>query len=332
MNSDNIHLVKAAFKKQFELTMIKNGVSADFYFKKVKLPTADPDPESLLPIKPFYHLINIVAVNENIPDFGSQVAQMTPWHKVPSLAAVIENSSNLKNFLETFCTIASGQSSCVKFEVIENDSGLKFCYSNSLNYKGDIQMELYRITSMIQLVQLAAGKKWRPESIDLNMPESKTVEAASLLTKSKINFSQTVSAISIERSLLKTPVHIKPPASVNINRNMQADLNTEFVTSIRQIMKSYAYDKHGTLEDIASIAGISVRTLQRRLTDHQLKFSDLLNQAKFECAKDKLQTTDIPISEIAISLGYSDAANFSRAFHRWAEVSPRDFRQEHRQA
>jgi len=117
MESSNIHLVKAAFHTQFRVAMETCGVSADYYFKKVNLPTEIDDPESLLPLLPFYSLINMVAISENIPDFGSRVARITPWHKVASLGPLIKNSKNLKELLTTFCEVASGQSSPVIFSL-----------------------------------------------------------------------------------------------------------------------------------------------------------------------------------------------------------------------
>lgn len=78
MGNSDIHLVKAAFHPQFKTAMESCGVSADYYFKRVGLPTEVSDPESLLPVKPLYQLANIVAIDEHIPDFGSRVAQLTP--------------------------------------------------------------------------------------------------------------------------------------------------------------------------------------------------------------------------------------------------------------
>lgn len=327
MEKKNIHLVKAAFHSQFKTAMESCGVSADYYFKKVNLPTEVSDTESLLPLKPFYHLIHIVAVNENIPDFGSRIAQITPWHKVLSLGPLIQNSTDLKNLLETFCEIGSSQSSPVVFKLIDEDSHFSFCYTNTLFYKGDIQMELYRITSMIQLVQLAAGAAWRPETICLIMPKTEAVDACPLLTQSEIRFSQPVSTISIPADLLQLPVHIDIPERIKTENNKQANLNIEFTKSIRQIINTYTLTKNISIEEVASITDMSVRTLQRRLTDCGLKFSELLNQARFDHAKEKLQDTQMPIIDIAKSLGYSDPAHFTRAFHRWSGVSPTEYRQ-----
>ncbi len=330
MESNNIHLAKAAFHTQFRVAMKSCGVSADYYFKKVNLPTDVSDPESLVPLVPFYSLINTVAINENIPDFGSRVAQITPWHKVASLGPLIKNSNNLEDLLTTFCEVASGQSSPVNFSVKDEGTHFSFCYTNTLLFKGEIQMELYRITSMIQLVQLAASAVWRPETIRLKMRNSDVIDASPLLRESEIRFSQSDSAITIPNNFLQLPVQIDIPEQINTENFEQADLNVEFIKSIRQIINTYTLTNNACLEEIADAIGMSARTLQRRLTKNGLKFHDLLDQAKFEHAKDKLQNSQTPITKIADSLGYSDAAHFTRAFRRWSGVSPSVFRKKRR--
>jgi len=135
MENSNIHLVKAAFQTRFKSAMENCGVSADYYFKRVGLPTEVSDPESLLPVKPLYHLVNIVAINEDIPDIGSQVAQITPWHRVLSLGPLVQASADLKHLLEKFCEIATSQSSSVLFTLKNEGSSFSFCYTNSLFLK-----------------------------------------------------------------------------------------------------------------------------------------------------------------------------------------------------
>ena len=111
-----------------------------------------------------------------------------------------------------------------------------------------------------------------------------------------------------------------------ITNNKQADLYTNFDDAIRQIINTYSLTNNISIKDVASATDISVRNLQRRLKDKGLKFNDLLNQAKLVHAKQELRDTQMSIKEISESIGYSDPANFTRAFRRWTGLSPSSFR------
>ena len=326
MGNSDIHLVKAAFHSQFKTAMESCGVSADYYFKKVKLPTEVSEPESLLPEKPFWQLINMVATQERLPDFGSRVAQVLPWHKVESLGPLILNRSNLKQLLTTFCKIASSQSSNARFSLIEDGQDYLFRYTASPFYHNDVQMELYRITSMMQLVQLCTGARWRPQVIYLLMPETRVVDACPLLSDSSLCFSQPHSAFTIQGNLLQLPVHVDKSSKLKSASNNHPKINSQFANSIRQIISVYSLTKNFSIKDVASITDMSVRSLQRRLIHHGLKFNDMLNRAKFAHAQNKLRDSRMLVKEVAESLGYSDAAHFTRAFRRWNGLSPTDFR------
>jgi AraC-like DNA-binding protein len=71
-----------------------------------------------------------------------------------------------------------------------------------------------------------------------------------------------------------------------------------------------------------------VRTLQRRIALEQQTFSGLLEQTRAEMAGDLLERPDRSVSEIAHDLGFTQQANFTRAFRRWAGGSPSQFRQQ----
>lgn len=326
MKDNTIHMVKSAFHTPFKIAMEANGISAGYYFKKVNLPTDIEDPESLLPTKPFFQLINMVAIEEKLPYFGSIVAQTTPWHKIESLAPLIEKSANLKELLDTFCDIASQQSSHGNFSLVDRSSHYCFRYKGSPLIKGDIQMELYRITSMIQLVQLASDEGWRPGSIHLNQAISSVVNACPLLATSNISFSQQYSSITIPSELLDLPVRLEIPTRTRASSDSNADKNNDFANSIRNIINTYSQTQNISIEETADLAEISVRTLQRRLSEINLHFNEMVGEAKLAHAKIKLKNTNLSIKEIARTLGYSDTPHFTRAFKRWTGISPSDFR------
>ncbi len=75
--------------------------------------------------------------------------------------------------------------------------------------------------------------------------------------------------------------------------------------------------------------GLSTRSLQRQLAQGGTNYSDLLEAVRRQKAIALLKDSKLNLTEIAHQLGYSDPANFSRAFKRWTNLSPRYFRQQH---
>jgi len=72
--------------------------------------------------------------------------------------------------------------------------------------------------------------------------------------------------------------------------------------------------------------GMHERTLRKRLTAERTSLHQLVSQTRFELAKQLLENTELPLSEIASALRYADAAVFSRAFRGWSKTSPREWR------
>lgn len=77
---------------------------------------------------------------------------------------------------------------------------------------------------------------------------------------------------------------------------------------------------------------IHERTLQRKLAESGLTFSDLVGQVREQRSKLMLRTTDMTIGQIAQALGFNESAAFSHAFKRWTGQSPLDFRKLQRSA
>ena len=99
--------------------------------------------------------------------------------------------------------------------------------------------------------------------------------------------------------------------------------------SLRRVLKNYMPFTPLSLDITAEIIGIPPRTLQRYLKKSGLTYQEIIEQLRYEKALPLLQDNQQNILEIALELGYSDAAHFSRAFRRWAGMSPRDYRRQH---
>ena len=91
---------------------------------------------------------------------------------------------------------------------------------------------------------------------------------------------------------------------------------------------AFSPDGPPRLHTVAREARCSVRTLQRRLRDAGLTYTRVLDEARLEAAAQLLREPELRVVDVAVDLGYSDQANFTRAFRRWAGISPTQFRTE----
>lgn len=81
-----------------------------------------------------------------------------------------------------------------------------------------------------------------------------------------------------------------------------------------------------TLAVCARLLHLTPRTLHRRLVDEGSSFQQVLDQLRHTLAVEQLRSGRIAIEAIAYGLGYTDLANFRRAFRRWEGVPPAVYR------
>jgi AraC-like DNA-binding protein len=80
-----------------------------------------------------------------------------------------------------------------------------------------------------------------------------------------------------------------------------------------------------SLARTASVLGVSVRTLQRRLRDEGTSFEQVVDALRREMAAEYLDK-ELAIQEIAWLLGYAEASAFHHAFKRWTGTTPEQAR------
>lgn len=80
--------------------------------------------------------------------------------------------------------------------------------------------------------------------------------------------------------------------------------------------------------DLAAAAAMSPRTLRRRFLD-ELGMSprDYLHTARLLAALDRLADPAVPITEVALGIGFSTASAFTHAFTAFVGETPRSYRQ-----
>lgn len=92
--------------------------------------------------------------------------------------------------------------------------------------------------------------------------------------------------------------------------------------------------RHGepTLEQIATRLRLPSWTLRRKLAEEGTQYRALLNLTRRDLALAYIRDTEASFGEIAYLLGFASPAAFQRAFKRWTEQTPGDWRRNARLA
>ncbi len=79
-----------------------------------------------------------------------------------------------------------------------------------------------------------------------------------------------------------------------------------------------------TIEDAAANLNMSVRALQRKLTEKNTSFREIAGDVKKELALHLIKNQSGTITEVAEVLGYNDLSAFRRAFKLWMRATPKE--------
>ena len=158
------------------------------------------------------------------------------------------------------------------------------------------------------------------------MKQNSSIKQFKPLQNTEIKYKQKLTAIAIDSTLLSLTQTStdSPDLSSLINLSTPA---RDFVGSLRQVIQSLSSNNYPNLKEVADITGMSSRTLQRRLKEAEISYTEIINQIQFERAKTLLKESNLTLREISEALGYSTQGHFSRAFKRWTGITPQLFRQ-----
>lgn len=146
-------------------------------------------------------------------------------------------------------------------------------------------------------------------------------------------FDQPRDAITLHADFLQLPIL---DANPEVNKVMlervealvtafeaRGDLLKEVKVTIRERLD----EGPANLDIVAERLNIKPWTLRRKLRALGCDFSTLMDEVRKNMATDMLSNDNCQISEIAGRLGYSEQSAFNRAFKRWFQSTPLEYRQ-----
>jgi len=145
------------------------------------------------------------------------------------------------------------------------------------------------------------------------------------------NFSCDENAIYFDKHTIKNPLPtanaILARSSDEIITHFIAELDkADIVMQVKSKLVKQLSSGHASESEVASSLFMSTRTLQRKLSDVSRSYKDIMDETRRQLAVEYVRGENVPMTEITFLLGYSEQANFTRAFRRWTGQTPTEFR------
>ena len=192
--------------------------------------------------------------------------------------------------------------------------------------------QIYDLSAAIMYRIMAAlcGEGWTASSVKLPRRRPADRSPYRRFFRTAVHFDATQCALMFPSYCLKQ----KPPAADQLlYQHLQEEARTLHGLQHHEILEELpAALRRGLLAEqfaacqIADTFGIHERTLHRRLRAASTNFRKELDRARESVSQELLETTSLPVCDIAKALGYADSSGFIRAFQRWSGTSPSSWR------
>jgi AraC-like DNA-binding protein len=327
-----IPLVRARYAHAFARALDELGVPTREILQSHRLsPELVSNPSGLITAHQLWSFAGDAARREGLAELGMLAGQL-PVVEHGDFGKMVYRAVTLYDAIQTFCDNARMEYSRADFYITQDTQRAWFC-RGPIDGDDPIQrqqVELYVLVMMIDTIRLGAGSQWQPRALYLQTRDTKELADVPLISNADTFFGSRATAIGLPRSLLSTPLQGDIAAFTRPeNEPEDISLNTDFGDSLRRVLRTHMKYTDLSLNVAAEITGLTPRTLQRRLSKSGSSFQKVMSQLRFEVALPLLRDKHHNLLEVALELGYSDAAHFTRAFRRWAGTTPSEYRRQH---
>jgi AraC-like DNA-binding protein len=326
-----VHFTRASSLLPFVHFLNDIGAPTDAILGQARIPPdLLEDPEALVPLSLGYRFLELAARRTGAPDLGVVVADRASPLEFGAFGAALRSAASIGEYLLAGIGRVNEFTSGERFWLQDEGAVLRLCqFLPGPHGLGRSVADAYTLALTIGTLQRSAAH-WQPRELGLLAGTESGIGRDRFDGETKVVTGQSWSSLVVERALLREPLanggtlRAAPGASLS---EAPPPMPAGFVAGIEQLVQALLPGGYPDLRLVSEVAGMSPRTLQRRLAERGLSYSTIVSRCRTTLAMRWLGLSDLRVTDIAARLGYTDASNFSRAFRARLGVSPQAFRE-----
>ena len=184
------------------------------------------------------------------------------------------------------------------------------------------------------ILRALCGPRWLPHEVSFSHVAPKDLQPYRQYFRAPLRFDADRSEIRFDAAWLERAL---PGHDVAAHRSLQHDLAQQLMVTpddcaeqVRRALRTMILGGRGSEAHVCELMSLPERSLRRALALQGTSFRAIVDEARFEVARQLLADTDMSTNEIADALDYADASGFTRAFRRWTGTPPAAWRRRSR--
>jgi AraC-like DNA-binding protein len=314
-------------------TLEAAGLDTHALFKEVGLELAAlSDADARFPTEGISLLWQLAATRSGNPAIGLTNSSVVRQGSFDVVAYAMMSSANLLGMLERAVRYVDILSDAATLTVADDREGHRLILELlGGNHPVPRQRFEFDLMTLLSFYRWVTNRDLRPLALELRFPPPADLKPYQDAFKCPLRFNAPANALLFARTDVTLPLPTAHTELAEVHERIACEHlqrldPAQTCHRVRAVIIRHLPDGEPRRPKIATILGMSERTLQRRLAAEGTSFQRLLDDTRRELARHYLGQRNVSLADIAYLLGFSDQSSFFHASRRWFGSSPRDYR------
>ena len=283
-------------------------------------------------------LMKLCVKRTNCPHFGLMVGQEDLLSSLGLVGCLMPPRQTVGKALQTLAWHLRQRSPDVapRLSVSGGMATLR-CVAHDPGIEGADQIADGAMATALSIMRALCGPEWAPTEVLLPRPPPSDLGPFERLFRVPVRFDAGTAALIFPTFWLRQPIAAADKVlrllfEERLNLSKIRPQDGTFSNGLRHLLKTRLMKEDCSAKRIAGLLSMNRRTLNRRLHVEGTSFTIVVNEVRFEIARQLLADTQVTFNQVAAALGFSEPSAFTRAFRRWSGQSPTEWRAEHNPA
>ena len=287
------------------------------------------DPDALVPCIALQQLLGAACAERRRPNLGAHVASVVPIGAFPLLDYLVITTDTVGGALEQLERYFSLVAAPCTLKVVPGEKATRLLVTGVVNPF----LAQFQTSMVVHHLREETNGALRVSHVSL-VEQPEDPRDLERLLGCAVRAPAAWNGVEFPLDAMPIPLRRRDPALRRVLEGHAASVvratsrsHESIVDAIRGVVVTRLAHGVPDVDGIARQLSMAPRTLQRRLAAEGVSYQRIVDDVRREAANRLLADPSLAVNQIGYLLGFSEPSAFHRAFKRWHDATPQEYRQ-----